>query len=169
MDLETSLRTTATDLRNGSTVTRDAKWVDRLSAGRRLVLATMWTRLARGTMKLVAVTVLIVDDHAEFRASARALLEADGFEVVGDAAYGAEAVEAVALLRPQVVLLDVQLPGEDGIAVAERLAAAPDPPVIVLISSREASAYGPRLISGSARGFISKSNLSGEALASLLG
>jgi DNA-binding NarL/FixJ family response regulator len=120
-------------------------------------------------MNLVRETVLIVDDHAEFRASARALLEAEGFDVIGDAADGAAAVEAVALLKPGLVLLDIQLPGEDGIAVAERLGGLPDPPVVVFISSREASAYGPRLTGSSARGFISKSSLSGEALASLLG
>jgi DNA-binding NarL/FixJ family response regulator len=120
-------------------------------------------------MSTVGRTVLIVDDHAEFRASARALLEAEGYVVVGEAVDGVQAVEAVALLRPSVVLLDVQLPGEDGITVAERLAAAPDPPAIVLISSREAAAYGPRLAAGGARGFISKSGLSGEALAAVLG
>jgi DNA-binding NarL/FixJ family response regulator len=120
-------------------------------------------------MGLVRETVLIVDDHAEFRASARALLEAEGFDVVGDAADGAEAIRAVTLLKPHLVLLDIQLPDEDGIAVAERLGELPDPPVIVFTSSREASAYGPRLTSSSARGFIPKSGLSGQALATLLG
>ena len=79
-------------------------------------------------MGLVRETVLIVDDHAEFRASARALLEAEGFDVIGDAADGAEAIKAVTLLKPRLVLLDIQLPGEDGIAVAERLGELPDPP-----------------------------------------
>ena len=120
-------------------------------------------------MGLVRETVLIVDDHAEFRASARALLEAEGFDVVGDAADGAEAIKAVALLKPHLVLLDIQLPDEDGIAVAERLGKLPDPPVVVFTSSREASAYGPRLTRSSARGFIPKSGLSGQALATLLG
>ncbi len=138
------------------------------AVGPRLVLATMCAHMAAGTMNLVRRTVLIVDDHAEFRASARALLEAEGFDVVGEAAHGGAAVEAVAQLQPQVVLLDIQLPGEDGITVAGRLAAAPDPPVVVFISSRDASAYGPRLTGSSARGFISKSRLSGQALASLL-
>jgi DNA-binding NarL/FixJ family response regulator len=113
--------------------------------------------------------VLIVDDHAAFRASARALLEAEGFEVVGEAAGGAEAVEAVAVLRPAIVLLDIQLPDLDGLAVAELLAAAPDAPAVVLISSRDAATYGPRLQATPARGFISKSGLSGEALAALTG
>jgi DNA-binding NarL/FixJ family response regulator len=113
--------------------------------------------------------VLIVDDHDEFRTSTRALLEAEGFVVVGEAADGAEAIEAVAALRPGVVLLDIQLPGRDGLAVAEGIAAAPDPPAIVLISSRDAAAYRPRLGRTPARGFIAKSELSGEALAGLLG
>ena len=84
----------------------------------------------------MAWTVLIVDDHAGFRASARALLEADGFEVLGEAADGESALEQARRLRPQVVLLDVQLPGMDGFAVAERLAAEPAAPAVVLISSR---------------------------------
>jgi DNA-binding NarL/FixJ family response regulator len=114
-------------------------------------------------------TVLIVDDHAAFRASARALLQAEGFDVVGEAADGAGAVEAVALLRPEIVLLDVQLPDLDGLAVAEQLAAVPDAPAVVLISSRDAAAYGSRLRTTPARGFIPKSGLSGEALAALVG
>ena len=112
--------------------------------------------------------MLIVDDHAEFRTSARALLEAEGFDVVGEAADGAEALDAVAALRPAVVLLDIQLPGPDGLAVAEEIAAAPDSPAIVLISSRDAAAYGPRLERTPARGFIAKRELSGAALAGVL-
>jgi DNA-binding NarL/FixJ family response regulator len=114
-------------------------------------------------------TVLIVDDHAAFRASARALLQSEGFDVVGEAADGAGAVAAVAVLRPGIVLLDIQLPDLDGLAVAEQLAAVPDPPAVVLISSRDAAAYGPRLRRTPARGFIPKSGLSGEALAALIG
>jgi DNA-binding NarL/FixJ family response regulator len=119
--------------------------------------------------RLVRPTVLIVDDHAAFRASARALLEAEGFEVVGEAGDGAEAVEAVAVLRPAIILLDIQLPDLDGLAVAELLAAAPDAPAVVLISSRDAATYGPRLQATPARGFIPKSRLSGQALAALTG
>jgi DNA-binding NarL/FixJ family response regulator len=114
-------------------------------------------------------TLLIVDDHAAFRTSARALLQAEGFDVIGEATDGAEAVEAVAVMRPEVVLLDIQLPDIDGLAVAEQLAAAPHPPAVVLISSRNAATYGPRLQATSARGFIPKSGLSGEALAALIG
>ena len=114
-------------------------------------------------------TVLIVDDHAAFRASARALLQAEGFDVVGEAADGAEAVEAVAVLRPEIVLLDIQLPDLDGLTVAEQLATVPNAPAVVLISSRDAAAYRPRLQATPARGFIPKSGLSGEALAALTG
>jgi DNA-binding NarL/FixJ family response regulator len=113
-------------------------------------------------------TLLIVDDHAEFRASARALLQAEGFDVIGEAADGAEALRAVADLQPEIVVLDIQLPGLDGIEVAERLAGGPDPPAVVLVSSRDAAAYGARLRESPARGFIPKSELSGEALAALV-
>lgn len=114
-------------------------------------------------------TVLIVDDHAGFRESVAALLEAEGFDVVGQAADGPEAVGEVERLQPEVVLLDIQLPDLDGFAVAERLAVLPKAPCVVLISSREASAYGPRLSEAAARGFITKRELSGQALAALVG
>ena len=131
--------------------------------------ATMWRVGLSATIIAVRPTVLIVDDHADFRRSARALLEADGFEVVGEAATGADALRAVAALRPRIVLLDVQLPDLDGLAVAERLAAAPSAPAVVLTSSRDAAAYGPRLAESPARGFIPKSRLSGAVLADLVG
>jgi DNA-binding NarL/FixJ family response regulator len=117
----------------------------------------------------VRPTVLIVDDHDGFRASARALLEAEGFTVVGDAADGTAAIAEAARLRPDVVLLDVQLPGADGFAVAKQMAGGPDPPMVVLISSREAAAYGPRVDAAPVRGFIAKRELSGAALAALVG
>jgi DNA-binding NarL/FixJ family response regulator len=113
--------------------------------------------------------VLIVDDHADFRASASALLEAEGFDVVGTAADACTAISEVERLHPQVVVLDIQLPGLDGFAVADVLCTTSDPPAVVLISSREASAYGSRLAAAAARGFIPKRELSGAALAALVG
>jgi DNA-binding NarL/FixJ family response regulator len=118
---------------------------------------------------VVRPTVLIVDDHEAFRTSARALLQADGFDVIGEASGGMEAIEAVSVLRPEVVVLDIQLSDLDGLAVAARLAEAPDPPAVVLVSGREAATYGPRLRQTPARGSISKSELSGKALAALIG
>jgi len=117
----------------------------------------------------VRPTVLIVDDHDGFRESARALLEAEGFAVVGGAADGASALAAVEWLRPGVVLLDIQLPDLDGFAVAERLAALHEPPRVVLISSRDAAAYGPRLAAAPVSGFLAKRELSGASLAALVG
>ena len=66
----------------------------------------------------VAYRILIVDDHPSFRATARAVLSADGFEVVGEAEDGASALEAIERLRPDLVLLDVQLPDTDGFSIA---------------------------------------------------
>jgi CheY-like chemotaxis protein len=112
--------------------------------------------------------VLIVDDHAEFRTTARALLEAEGFEVLGDVADGASAIAAATRLRPDVVLLDVHLPDTDGFAVADAIAGSPGAPTVVLVSSRDVSAYRRRLAESPAVGFIAKAELSGAALASLL-
>ncbi len=113
-------------------------------------------------------SVLIVDDHAGFRASARALLELQGFEVVGEADDGEAALDAAARLLPDVVLLDVQLPGMDGFEVAERLAVTPGAPRVVLISSRRRAAYEPRLPAAPVAGFLGKHELTGAALAALL-
>jgi DNA-binding NarL/FixJ family response regulator len=117
----------------------------------------------------MAATVLIVDDHSPFRAVARRLLESEGYEIVGEAGSGTSALEAAARLRPALVLLDVQLPDLDGFAVTERLAAADDPPAVVLISSRDRSAYQRRLARSAARGFIAKSDLTASAIAALVG
>ena len=116
----------------------------------------------------MAVSVLIVDDHPAFRSFARTLLGAEGFVVVGEAGDGAEALAEARRLRPDVVLLDVQLPDTNGFEVAEQIAEAPDPPQVVLISTRDASAYRRRLATTTARGFIAKDELSGPALAALV-
>lgn len=121
------------------------------------------------TLVRMAASVLIVDDHDGFRAFARALLQAEGFEVVGEAGDGASALRAVEQLGPDLVLLDVQLPDLDGFEVTERLAANGNPPAVVLVSTRDAASYRRRLAETSARGFISKGELSGAALAAVLG
>jgi two-component system nitrate/nitrite response regulator NarL len=117
----------------------------------------------------VAATVLIVDDHAGFRSFARAMLEADGFDVVGEAPDGAAALAAVRALAPEIVLLDVALPDMDGFAVCEALLDDDPGPAVVLTSSRDVSAYRRRLEHSRACGFIPKHELSGPALSSLTG
>ena len=116
----------------------------------------------------MTTTILIVDDHAGFRAQARALLLAAGYDVVGEAQDGASVLEAVRALAPEVVLLDVQLPDTTGFEVARALHQAPEPPAVVLTSSREASDYGGRIEGSGARGFVPKADLSAWALADIL-
>jgi len=115
----------------------------------------------------VTRTVLIVDDHPSFRASARAILEADGFTVVGEAEDGAAGLEALRRLRPDVVLLDVQLPDMTGFDVCVECGDL-DATAIVLTSSRDAADFGSLIASSGARGFVPKAELSGAAVVALL-
>jgi len=119
--------------------------------------------VSRGTR-----SVLIVDDHASFRDAARAMLEGDGFEVVGESEDAAGALAAAERLRPSIVLLDIGLPDGDGFEVAERLASSDDPPIVILVSSREVAWYRRRLAESPARGFIAKGDLSGDAVEALV-
>jgi DNA-binding NarL/FixJ family response regulator len=121
------------------------------------------------TIRPVSRSVLIVDDHPSFRASARALLEAAGFEVVGEVSDGTSAVEAIDDLGPDVVLLDVQLPDMSGFDVCAILEGrgAP-PPDIVLVSSRDVSDYGDLVDLSCACGFVPKGELSGDVLIAVL-
>ena len=113
--------------------------------------------------------MLIVDDHPSFRASARALLEAEGFEVVGEASDGESAIEAAQTLHPDVVLLDVQLPDRTGFEVASELTGNGAVINVVLVSSRDGSDYGPLVAESGASGFVPKAELSGARIAALLG
>jgi DNA-binding NarL/FixJ family response regulator len=116
------------------------------------------------------ISVLIVDDHPSFRATARALLQAEGFEVVGEAENGVAALRQAKELHPDVVLLDVQLPDFDGFEVASRLTSRNGGgPTVVLTSSRDGSDFGPLVPQSGARGFIPKAELSGAALKAVLG
>jgi DNA-binding NarL/FixJ family response regulator len=113
-------------------------------------------------------TVLIVDDHAGFRGTARALLESEGFDVVGEAADGAGAIKAANSLRPDVILLDVYLPDINGFDVAATLTTNGPVPAIVMTSSRDARDFGPLVEQSGARGFIPKAELSGPTLLALI-
>jgi DNA-binding NarL/FixJ family response regulator len=116
----------------------------------------------------MACTVLIVDDHPSFRASARIVLESEGFEVVGEAEDGASAISQWSLLRPEVVLLDVQLPDTDGFHVCAKLMGYDAHPKVILTSSRDSSDFGPLVTTSGARGFVPKAELSGERVQELL-
>jgi DNA-binding NarL/FixJ family response regulator len=112
--------------------------------------------------------VIVVDDHADFRAQAAELLEAAGYEVVGSCADGRSALAAIAMAHPDVVLLDIQLPDIDGFAVTAQLAPGSSRPVVVLTSTRDAGDYGGRIVRSGAAGFISKAELSAQSLACLV-
>jgi DNA-binding NarL/FixJ family response regulator len=115
-------------------------------------------------------SVLIVDDHPSFRATARVLLEAEGYDVVGEAEDGGTALTRVRELHPEIVLLDVQLPDLDGFEVASRLTGDGNThPRVVLVSSRDRADYGSKIEESGAAGFIAKAELCGPALAALLG
>ena len=109
-------------------------------------------------------TVLIVDDHAGFRRRARRALEADGYEVVGEACSGAAGIEAAAALRPDVVLLDVHLPDARGFDIVSRLEARS----VVLISTHDRHDYGELISRSGASGFLSKDELCGASLEALV-
>jgi DNA-binding NarL/FixJ family response regulator len=113
-------------------------------------------------------TVLIVDDHDGFRASARLLLESEGWAVVGEAADAASGLRAARALRPALVVVDVGLPDGDGFEVARALAHGPDAPQVVVVSSREGAELVALALRSGARGFLSKGDLSGAALEALI-
>ena len=113
-------------------------------------------------------TVLLVDDHPSFLRAARVLLEAAGYEVLGQASNGRTAVTQAELLQPDIVLLDIQLPDLDGFEVARQLRSTPTPPLVVLVSTREGAEYGAQLPCVDAQGFIVKSELSGPRFAAVL-
>jgi two-component system response regulator EvgA len=99
-------------------------------------------------------TVLMVDDHVGFRKRARVLLEAVGYDVVGEASDGQSGIEAASRLRPDLALVDIGLPDIDGFAVAAEIRAAGAAGTIVLISGRDRTDFGDRVARSEADGFI---------------
>jgi DNA-binding NarL/FixJ family response regulator len=116
----------------------------------------------------MARTVLVIDDHAGFRAIARTILEAAGYDVVAEAADGASGLAAAARLMPDVALVDIQLPDMDGFEVTRRLIEAGSGPAIVLVSSRDRLDFGNLVESSGAMGFVPKAEISAESLAAVL-
>jgi DNA-binding NarL/FixJ family response regulator len=103
------------------------------------------------------VRVLIVDDQEPFRLAARMVVElTDGFEVVGEAETGEDAVTMSTELRPDLVLMDVNLPGIDGLEATRRILASEDPPIVLLLSTYEEEEYAPRAAECGAAAYIPK-------------
>jgi CheY-like chemotaxis protein len=108
--------------------------------------------------------VLLVDDHAEFRAFARRLITSAGYRVIAEAADGSAALRAANLHHPEIVVLDIRLPDMSGLDVARRMKAAPNPPIVILISSGDRREYEQVAREAGARGFIPKADLTAAAL-----
>ena len=121
-----------------------------------------------GNLVFMNVRWLLVDDSPEFLASASRLLRTDGVQVVGRATTSSEALDAVAELEPDVALIDIELGDEDGIALARQLAELAPSLQIVLISAYDPADVDELVIDSRARGFVSKSSFSPEAVRALL-
>jgi DNA-binding NarL/FixJ family response regulator len=103
------------------------------------------------------VRVLIVDDQEPFRLAARMVVElTDGFEVAGEAETGEDGVTMTADLDPDLVLMDVNLPGIDGLEATRRILATEDPPIVLLLSTYEEEEYAPRAAECGAAAYIPK-------------
>lgn len=111
------------------------------------------------------VKVLIVDDQRPFREASRMVVElTDGFELVGVAENGEAAVEMVTSLKPDLVLMDVQMPGIDGLEATRRIMRLDDPPHVLVMSTHESGNYDGPAQSAGAIGFIPKSTFSMDVL-----
>jgi DNA-binding NarL/FixJ family response regulator len=112
-----------------------------------------------------AVRVLIVDDQLPFREASRMVVEmTDGFEVAGEAENGEQAIALVHDLRPDLVLMDVQMPGIDGIETTRRITSIPNPPIVVVMSTHESGDYVDVALSAGAVGFVPKSQFGMDTL-----
>jgi DNA-binding NarL/FixJ family response regulator len=105
----------------------------------------------------MSVRVLIVDDQEPFRLAARMVVDAtDGFDVVGEAENGEDGVSMAADLGPDLVLMDVNLPGIDGLEATRRILASDGPPVVLLLSTYEEAEYAPRAAECGAAAYVPK-------------
>ncbi len=114
------------------------------------------------------VRVLIVDDQLPFREASRMVVEmTDGFEVAGEAENGEEGVALAEALRPDLVLMDVQMPGIDGLEATRRIRELDNPPHVVLMSTHESGDYQDTALTAGADAFIPKSEFGMDALGEL--
>ncbi len=113
----------------------------------------------------MTVRVLIVDDQAPFREAARAVVElTDGFEVAGEVETGEDAVTGARDLDPDLVLMDVNLPGINGLEATKQILAESDRVVILVLSTYEAEEYAPRVAETGAAAYIPKADFGPEKL-----
>jgi DNA-binding NarL/FixJ family response regulator len=139
-----------------------------LSAPGRIRVITGGTLLSTAVHEVPTVGVLTVDDQAVFRLAALAVIEATpGFAAVGEAASGEEALQVADALRPDLVLLDVRMPGMDGVETARRLAAARPEAVVVLISTEDAIDLPLAASESDAAALVRKQDFCPRLLASL--
>ncbi|MDH3399169.1 MAG: response regulator transcription factor [Acidimicrobiia bacterium] len=118
--------------------------------------------------QLTDVRVLIVDDQLPFREAARMVVEmTDGFEVAGEAGNGEEAVELARTLMPDLVLMDVQMPGIDGLEATRRIRALDNPPPVAVMSTHESGDYRDTALIAGAYAFLPKSEFGMDALEDL--
>ncbi|HEY6596321.1 MAG TPA: response regulator transcription factor [Asanoa sp.] len=112
------------------------------------------------------VRVLVVDDHESFRRVAAAVVEATGgFVVVGSAGSAEESLVAAEATGPDLVLMDINLPGIDGIEATRRLRAMPRPPVVILLSTYDEADFGARAQECGAADYLAKSAFGTDRLA----
>jgi DNA-binding NarL/FixJ family response regulator len=117
---------------------------------------------------MTVVRVLIVDDQPPFREASRMVVEmTDGFEVAGEAENGEKGVELAASLKPDLVLMDVQMPGLDGLEATRRITSLENPPLVAVMSTHESGDYRDIALTAGAFAFIPKSEFGMEALEEL--
>ena len=114
----------------------------------------------------MSVRVLLVDDQAPFRHAARAVVEAtDGFEVVGESETGEASIDAARDLHPDLILMDVNLPGINGLEATRRILRESKMVVVLLLSTYEEDEYGSKAVECGASAYIAKSRFDPDRLA----
>lgn len=113
----------------------------------------------------MTVRVLIVDDQEPFRLAARMVVElTEGFDLVGEAETGEESVSMAAELKPDLVLMDVNLPGINGLDATRQILGASEAVVVLLLSTYEEAEYAPRAAECGAAAYIPKSSFGPDRL-----